>query len=293
MLTIGHAACEEWTAALERALAHVPAGDRSARVEQCRHLLASGVLEPQGVFVARSEGAIAAAQICVPLAGAACLFWLPAADNPGADASVHAAVAWCRGWQCKIAQALAADTELERIGPLVRNGFRLITRLCHLERDFDHLPAVDPSIVRLESYQAANAAQFAATLEKTYEGTLDCPELNGRRTTEEILAGHRGQGRFDPRFWWLAYAGAQPAGVLILVEMADALSWELAYVGVVPQFRRHGVGRALALHALHAIADQATRVTLIVDERNGPARHLYESLRFRQVDASNVLLFFP
>jgi mycothiol synthase len=146
--------------------------------------------------------------------------------------------------------------------------------------------------LRFESYRPSIMADFAATLEQTYEGTLDCPELNGRRTIDEILTGHRGQGRFDPRFWWLAYAGERPAGVILLDEMADAVTWELAYLGIVRHFRRHGFGRAMALHALNALRDHATRMTLVVDVRNQPARRLYESLGFREIDTSNVMLFF-
>ena len=100
--------------------------------------------------------------------------------------------------------------------------------------------------LRFEAFRPSIAADFAATLERTYEGTLDCPELNGRRSIDEIVAGHRGQGRFDPQFWWLAYVGELPVGLILLDELPDAVTWELAYLGIVPQFRRHGFGRAMA-----------------------------------------------
>src|SRR5205085_3028371 len=107
------------------------------------------------------------------------------------------------------------------------------------------------------------------------------------------LAGHRGQGTFHPDFWWLAYDGAKPVGMLLLSEMADGVTWELAYLGIVPEYRRHGLGRALTLHALHALRDQpATRIQLCVDVRNAPARHLYQSLGFTDVESSEVLLHF-
>jgi ribosomal protein S18 acetylase RimI-like enzyme len=176
--------------------------------------------------------------------------------------------------------------------PLLRGGFRPITRLCQLERQLHGLPGATALDLRFEAFRPSRAADFAATLEQTYAGTLDCPELNGRRSSDEILAGHRGQGRFDPRFWWLAYAGDWPAGVVLLAEMPDGVTWELAYLGVVPHFRRHGFGRAMTLHALHALRHSATRMTLVVDVRNLPARRLYEALGFREFDTSTVLLFF-
>jgi mycothiol synthase len=292
MFTIATAAPDEWTAALERALAQTPEAARPARIAHCRDLLANGVLDPRGLWVARADGAIIAAQVCVALPGSACLFWLPASKGNVADALVRAVLDWCRGWHCKIAQALASDAELLLAEPLLRHGFRQVTRLCQLERQLHDLPDTIDSRLRFEAYRPSIAADFAVTLERTYEGTLDCPELNGRRSMDEIIAGHRGQGRFDPQFWWLAFAGNQPAGVVLLDEMPDAVTWELAYLGIVPPFRRHGFGRAMALHALRALCDHATRLTLVVDERNLPARRLYESLGFQAIDTSNVLLFF-
>ena len=292
MLTITPAAPEDWTAALDRAFAQTSEAERPARVAHCRNLLANGVLDPRGVWVARSDGAIVATQVCVPLAGSACLFWLPASRGDTANALVQAALDWCRGWHCKLAQALANDAEMVWVDPLLRGGFRPVTRLCQLERQLDDLPGPASADLHFEPYRPSTAADFAATLEQTYDGTLDCPELNGRRSMDEILAGHRGQGRFDPQFWWLAYVGDRPAGVVLLSEMPDAVTWELAYLGVVPQFRRHGFGRTMTLHALHALHGHATRMTLVVDVRNLPARRLYESLGFRALDVSNVLLFF-
>jgi ribosomal protein S18 acetylase RimI-like enzyme len=49
----------------------------------------------------------------------------------------------------------------------------------------------------------------------------------------------------------------------------------------------------LTVHALHALRNcPATRMTLIVDERNQPARRLYESLGFVALDTSTALLHF-
>jgi len=75
--------------------------------------------------------------------------------------------------------------------------------------------------------------------------------------------------------------------------MPDGVTWELAYLGIVPQRRRLGLGRALTLHALHALSDQpATRMLLCVDERNAPARKLYQSLGFTDLEWSEALLHF-
>jgi mycothiol synthase len=284
---------DDWTAALDKALVRVPLSERPARVRHCLHLLKTGVLDPRGVWVARIGNDIVGVQVCAPLPGAACLFWLPAADDASADRLVQAGLDWARSIGCKLAQAMANPNERPFTEPLLRCGFRSITRMHQLEHGLTVLPAETPAPLRYECYRPSLLPLFAATLERTYDGTLDCPELNGKRTIDEILAGHRGQGAFHPEFWWLAFDGATPVGVVILVEMPDGATWELAYLGIVPEYRRRGLGRAMTLHALHALSAQlATRVLLAVDERNLPALRLYQALGFVELESNEVLLYF-
>ncbi len=284
---------EEWTAALARALARVPDAHRAARVLHCLHLLETGVLDPRGVLVAWRGSDIAGVQVCAPLAGSVCLFWLPAADDVCAAPLVQAGLDWSRSIGCKLAQALANPGDLPFTDPLVRQGFRPITQMHQLVCALDQLPAESPTPLRYQRYRPDLHARFATTLERTYVGTLDCPELNGRRTIEEILAGHRAQGKFHPDFWWLTLDGDVPVGVMLLVEMPDETTWELAYLGIVPEYRRRGLGRAMTLHALHALrARSAGQMLLAVDERNAPALRLYETLGFEEVERNQVLLFF-
>ena len=283
---------DDWTIALELALAHVPADQRPLRVQQCVNMLMAGVLDPRGVFVARVDREIVGAQVCVPIQGAACLFWLPTAADACAEDLVQYGLDWCRSIECKLAQALAKPDEMERAAVLMRNDFRRITRLEQWGRDLVDLPKANESTWRLERYRPALAHDFAATVSHTYEGTLDCPELNGVRTIDEIMAGHRAQGKFHADFWWLAYVNNAPAAVLLLAEMADGTTWELAYLGVAPEHRGRGLARNLLASALHALCEQpAVHVVLAVDERNRPARRLYESLGFVQTETSDVYLF--
>jgi GNAT superfamily N-acetyltransferase len=293
MLQIESLQPTDWHAAFEVALAPLPPGERAQRIQQCIHFLETGVLDPNGIWVARDGGRILAAQICVPLAGSACLFWLPGADDDCAAAVVQAGLDWCRSRGCKLAQALAQPEEMARTPPLLRCGFRATTRLQQWRRNFIDLPRYPPPTLRFERYRPALDADLAATLERSYDGTLDCPELDGVRTMDEIIAGHRGQGKFHPDFWWLAYDGAMPIGVALFVEMPDATTWELAYLGIVPEQRRRGLARALLIHALHALSAQpATAVALSVDARNGPAQRLYQSLGFVETETSEVFLYF-
>ena len=188
---------------------------------------------------------------------------------------------------------MAATDDLPFVEPLIRHGFRRITRMRQFAHTLENLADETLTPWRCEPYRPSLHADFADTLERTYAGTLDCPELNGKRTIEEILAGHRGQGKVHADFWWLVHDGATPIAVVLLVEMPDGLTWELAYLGVLPEHRRHGIARAMTLRALHALRAQgATRLLLAVDERNTPALALYQSLGFVEFECNDVLLYF-
>jgi ribosomal protein S18 acetylase RimI-like enzyme len=132
---------------------------------------------------------------------------------------------------------------------------------------------------------------FAQTLLRTYENSLDCPEVNGVRTIDEIIAGHQAQGIFHPERWWLVVESGQAVAVLLLIEMRAGEGWEISYLGVVPEARGRGIGVALALHALHAAyAAEAPQLTLSVDVRNQPAWRVYKGTGFEAYDERRVYL---
>ena len=104
------------------------------------------------------------------------------------------------------------------------------------------------------------------------------------------VAGHQAGG-FDPATWWLASANGTIAGVLLVNPSPDDDGWEVAYIGVVPEFRRRGFGREMVVKALleAKVAGQES-VALAVDDRNRPARAMYEQLGFEPHETRDVLL---
>jgi ribosomal protein S18 acetylase RimI-like enzyme len=164
----------------------------------------------------------------------------------------------------------------------------------HLEHSLDDLPAPEQRTeLRLETFRSVRHEQFTSVLQRTYEGTLDCPELNGVRTLDEIITGHRAEGKFSPDRWWLALHEDRPVGVVLLAELLDGLSWDLSYLGLAPEARGRGLGRALLDHALHFAREHlATRLILSVDGRNEPARRLYRAAGFTEFESREVLLQF-
>jgi mycothiol synthase len=285
---------EEWSVAFELALGHLSEDIRPRRVLNALALVAGGDIDPEGILVARDATGLRGVQICVRLPGASGLFWLPKtrpSDAALEDQLVQCALDWLGGRGAKLAQAILSPLDSCHAGPLLRTGFRLVTRLSYLEHLLETIPPPETSLLHYSTYAGDNRDVFHATLARTYEATLDCPELNGVRAIEEIIAGHKGQGNHRPDRWWLAFERERPIAVAMVAEVPDLGAWDLAYLGVVPEARGRGVGRELASHALRAAqAAGAPKMILAVDERNWPASQLYRQLGFVSVDIREVYL---
>jgi ribosomal protein S18 acetylase RimI-like enzyme len=122
-------------------------------------------------------------------------------------------------------------------------------------------------------------------------GSQDCPEASGLRTIEEVLAGHRAQGVFDPAMWWLVRDASKPVGVLLINAVRDESVWEVVYMGIVPEARGRGYGRQLLNFALREARSAGVgRVELSVDSRNIYACQIYRLLGFELVNIRLVYL---
>lgn len=185
------------------------------------------------------------------------------------------------------AQCLLPDECGALAGILGRNGFRRLTRLLYLERAVMY-PWVQPAPTthaRWIPYSHDRHDTFVDAVASTYENSLDCPELTGARPVPDALASHRAAGPFDPSLWEVAVVADRPAGCLLLGVPAAGLL-EVVYMGVAAHSRQQGIGRMLLQRAFeHARRLRARGVTLVVDERNDPARRLYDGFGFRQIAA--------
>jgi mycothiol synthase len=297
---IASARPEEWSAALELALQHVPDDERPTRHLNALALLGAGEIDPHGIFVARTASGLVGVQVCIPLRGKSTLFWLPEIspvcdDALLADRLVRAALDWALQGGAKLAQTLVEPRASAHTAPLLHCGFRRVTDLQYFEHALVQLPPlILPKDLQLEPFTKDIKLVFERTLLSTYDATLDCPELNGVRTIEDILDGHRAQGVWHPETWWLARLGGKSVGVAMLTELFDGDGWDLSYVGVTPQYRGRGLGKALTVHALQAAQQRgAARLLVAVDRRNRPALQMYASLGFAATARRDVLLYIP
>lgn len=175
-------------------------------------------------------------------------------------------------------------------------GFRRLTRLLYLRRPADAVRCEPKDSLDLEWVAFSPGVQplFERALELTYAQTHDCPELSGIRATSDVLAGHRATGVFDPSLWWTATRDGEPVGVLLLSRLASHPALEIVYMGVAQPVRGQGVAHALLRRAAEAARrDGAKELTLAVDERNNPARHVYARWGFTEFGVRHAWIATP
>lgn len=171
----------------------------------------------------------------------------------------------------------------------MHGGLRRLAILAYMERPVpkrNSIPQpVFPDDVRIERYRSEHRKQLEQLLLKTYDRTLDCPGLAGLRRPADVVEGHMYSGIFKPEWWVLVRERKSDRliGVSLLNGSAGSGSIELVYLGVIPDVRGRGIGRALLQHGLRMIAGSRERnVVLAVDESNAPALDIYEDLGFHR-----------
>lgn len=296
------APCEP--AQLEGALAllyrHLPPAVARFQIEQALNDRREGRLDLGGLLRATHRGRLLGVLLAVEQPGKTAMVWPPTLAGRqhaevAADALISRAAAWLASRGVRLAQAMLDPSDRVSGGRMQRNGFANITDLLYLDYSLEiRLPTAvthsrERTGIRYEPYSPERHRSFAAVVEETYRGSLDCPQLEGLRPIEEVLEGHRCTGRFDPRRWLLAAEGERPVGCLLLTEHTELRAWEVVYMGVVPSARGRGLGRELTLQALRlAGEDEVGRVLLAVDVNNYPARKVYSEVGFRQWDRRSV-----
>ncbi len=148
----------------------------------------------------------------------------------------------------------------------------------------------DPA-VQWSTYDDACHDEFARLISATYQDSLDCPGLTGLRDIDDVIAGHKAAGRFDPHHWLLARRDGRAVGCLLFGENPLVPSLELAYMGVHPHCRRMGIGRRLLERGLAlARRENFSNVTLAVDSENASAVSLYESAGFPETTRRRAMI---
>ncbi|WP_166821790.1 GNAT family N-acetyltransferase [Thalassoroseus pseudoceratinae] len=265
---------------------------------------ASGDVPLDGLLWASVHGRPVGAAFFSRHRGSMAFVWQPIVDQSRllipSDPSVgeikisllHAIGDRLSGEEIHIGQMLTPPNETER--ELYRTGgFPWVTDLHYLLHTLETTTENQPPDWERISYEPGNTGQtqlFASVLERTWEQTQDCPELNGLRTGLQALDGHREGVQDDELAWSLFTHRERPIGLCLVNPREGNLS-EIVYVGVVPEARGNGYGRAMVSDALRTAREQQHRgVVLAVDSRNEVARRIYRDLGFSEVDRLSVYL---
>jgi ribosomal protein S18 acetylase RimI-like enzyme len=195
------------------------------------------------------------------------------------------------------ARFIQAVAEPEGRSPLARAigraGMERLAVLAYLRRAVTAAEACAPAPKEItwRRWTPWRRRQFARTIERTYEGSLDCPAMAGLRTAQDALATHRATGVFRAWAWHLALEGGEAVGVVLASEVEGR--GDLVYLGVVPEARGRGIGRALLAQAIRDTARMGLpALAVAVDTANVPAVRLYAGARFKEV-RRRLVFFVP
>lgn len=243
-----------------------------------------------GLIVALADERIAGATWCQLAPGSTAVIWLPNFTSPAAVPLLEAAVDFLDERRIVLAQLLANADDSIPAELLAAADLRKLARLAYLSVENTMFPATEPkSRLQFESHASEDARRLGDLLLLTYQGSLDCPQLNGVRTSADILDGYRQQGAFSADRWFFVRHDGQDAGALILAAHPETANCELVYMGLVPAARGQRLGREVLEFAMwKAGTDHAERLVLAVDEANKPALDTYLQAGFQPWDHRTV-----
>jgi ribosomal protein S18 acetylase RimI-like enzyme len=248
---------------------------------------------PQPVEVLLDDQRIAAAYFtCLPgdLAMLGGVRAVPGAEKIAEDV-LRNQIQTIRG-RLPIAHIQAAVSDADRpIQQLVQaSGFEPLTAVDQLwsslvDDQITHPVEVSsPMSAELQWLPASHLSRqrFVKLIEATFDGTLDCPELNKVRSNEQVVQSFLMNRPFRGcPYWFTLWHRQRVAGCLLLLSHNAELV-EVVYMGLIPEARRRGLGRLIIEQAKRvAINLGATMLVLAVDVRNTPAIKTYQHNGFR------------
>ncbi len=193
-------------------------------------------------------------------------------------------------------QALVDSKDVAAKLAMLHSSFRQVTTVRHLLFDL-RIPFSQTNFSRLASnYSLRPACEFTRErvdqlVDETFQATLDCPDLDGLRTSAEVVGGLLEAKPWDENLpWWVLCQGSTPVGCSFVNPHPKSI-YELAYVGLVPSVRGRGLGRLLVEAAMADCSRHGGEyLATAVDIQNWPACHIYRSLRFSELRELGVWL---
>jgi ribosomal protein S18 acetylase RimI-like enzyme len=196
--------------------------------------------------------------------------------------------------QVHVVQALLDPQDRVGADRLCRSAFSTVAELEYLfwsVQEGNPSSPADPGPLFFEPYRQQLRDDFADVVEMTYHNTLDCPQLNGLRDTDDVLDGYMHSGEFHPELWLLAQHQQTWVGCLLLGDHPRHDQLELVYMGIVPSARGRGWGRHLVEQAQRITRRLGRqRLVLAVDAKNEPGMAIYAAAGFLCCDRRSVFI---
>jgi mycothiol synthase len=287
---IGPVPSEQQAEALRLVLSRLAEEDRQRQLEMLLEPPLGVEPSSSGLLGAYRHGHLVGAVLAQVQPGGTAFLWppriIPAERTATAGMLLEASCDRLAGQQVCMAQALLKTEGSPDAAILLKGGFERLAELFYLvspEVEFPDQPPSGP--LGFEHYTPANHRRLARAVEATYCQTLDCPRLNGVRQIEDVLAGYRATGVFDPRRWLIVRHDGRDVGCLLLADHPKNGNYELVYMGLAAWARGHGWGTDIARQAQWQTRQAGRpRLVLAVDAANQPALRIYTAVGFRAWD---------
>ncbi len=275
---------------------HLPDDVRKEQTESLLGAVAGDQDASEGFLGAFRAGRLVGAVFSQIMPGKTAVVWpprlIPGEPSDTAVALLESTSQRCSTHHVRLAQVLLESDDRGHELVLREAGYEFLANLLYLVCPDDEFPdSLPQGPVEFEPYCPANHERFTRVVEATYYGTLDCPGIDGIRENEDVLAGYRATGVFDPDRWLIVRHQSSDVGCLVLTDHPEHGNLELIYMGIVPTLRGHGWGRDIARYAAWR-ARQAGRERLVVavDAANEPAIRMYVAVGFQAWDQRSVYM---
>jgi ribosomal protein S18 acetylase RimI-like enzyme len=273
-----------------------PASDAQA-TEFLRLAFHRGI-DPAELWIATSGDQLIWAVLPIPSPGRTVLLFMPAdySDDLQRRAAIELTERVLQHYidrNTQLAQALFESFDQRMIDLFVSLQFRRLAELVYLQgvpRKGYAFPKL-PAGMQWMTYSEQTHSLFAAAIQQSYAQSLDCPGLAGMRSIEDVIAGHKGVGEFDPATWFVLLEQNNPVGVALVTALPAHQTMELVYLGLIPSARGRGLGEILFRQVLASTAHSAFgRINFAVDGSNRPALTLYYRHGMQRVASKIAML---
>jgi ribosomal protein S18 acetylase RimI-like enzyme len=275
-----------------------PEAERAAHWHAISELMNQGRADQVVLLAARQGESLRAVLLAQVLVGNSALVWPPqfAASREQQGALAGALFAQLDRelsvLGIHLAQALIASEHESAAAYLQQGGFIQAAELLYLASPLQAFPDHPLNLpFEMETFNPASPGRLVRLIDRTYQGTLDCPRLDGLRDTADVVQGYQAVGEFQPELWQIARHGGQDVGCLLVNLHPDLKQAEIVYAALVPEVRGRGWGLELTRHAqwLARVAE-CEQAVLAVDAANAPAIRMYAAAGFTQWDRKAVWL---